>query len=58
MNTSTFKSLTALTKQIKKDQEAGILQMAIVIEESVDKEGVVTKEYVYSRPIIDEEGEE
>lgn len=49
MNQTEHKTITALMKAIKKDMEAGITQIAVVVEESVE-----SKKYIYSRPFVRE----
>lgn len=51
MNQTEHKSITALMKAIKKDMEAGITQIAVIVEEGEDK---AEKKYIYSRPFVNE----
>ena len=52
MNQTEHKSITALMKAIKKDMEAGITQIAVIVEESSDKSDKAEKKYIYSRPFV------
>lgn len=52
MNTTTVKSLNALMKTIKQEQEKGVSQFAVIIHETV-KDGEKVRVYEYSRPFVD-----
>lgn len=59
MNQTEHKNITALMKAIKKDMESGITQIAVIVEESSDKSDKAEKNYIYSRPFVNEiKGEE
>lgn len=47
MNQTEHKTITALMKAIKKDMEAGVTQIAVVVEENGE-----SKKYIYSRPFV------
>lgn len=49
MNQTEHKTITALMKAIKKDIDAGVTQIAVVVEESGE-----SKKYIYSRPFVNE----
>lgn len=54
MNQTEHKTITALMKAIKKDMDAGITQIAVIVQEDGE-----SKKYIYSRPFVREvKGEE